>query len=162
VKEIAVLFLASAVFSLGCRVLLRMQKPANAGPLPDDQRPCFETLRTLLGAACTIDCQVRLSDLFEVRPERGRQPLFRLTDGLHLDFLLADAASGLPLCGIALDDHLPRDPRIDRLFATHDLLLLRIPREHLADPATLRAAMARLARPAPRPTPSPRGARESG
>lgn len=161
-KEIAVLFLASAVFSFGCRVLLRMQKPASAGPLPDDQRPCFETLRALLGSACAIDCQVRLTDLFEIRPECGRQPLFRLTDGLLLDFLLADAASGLPLCGIALDEHLPRDPRIDRLFARHDLLLLRIPREHLADPATLRAAMARLARPAPMPAPPRHGARESG
>lgn len=161
-KDIVLLFLGSALFSIGCRVLLRKQGPMNAARVPPDQQPCFHTLSTLLRPACAIDCQVRLTDLFEIRPERGRQALFRRTDGLRLDFLLADSASGLPLCAISLDDHLPRDPRIDRLFAAHDLLLLRIPREHLADPAILRAAIARLKRPAPRHSPPRSGVRDSG
>lgn len=162
-KEIAFLFLGSALFSIGCRALLRRQRHLHsAARAPLDQQPCFQTLATLLGPTCAIDCQIPLADLFEIRPERGRQPLYRRIAGLRLDFLLADTATGLPLCGIALDDHLPRDPRIDRLFTSHDLLLLRIPREHLADPAILREAIARLNRPAPRHSPPRSGVRDSG
>jgi hypothetical protein len=163
VKEITFLFLGSALLSIGCRALLRRQRRLqSAARAPLDQQPCFHTLAELLGPTCAIDCQVPLADLFEVRPERGRQPLYRRIAGLRLDFLLADANTGLPLCGIALDDHLPRHPGIDRLFATHDLLLLRVPREHLADPAILRASIARLNRPAPRHSPPRSGARDSG
>lgn len=167
VKEIFLLFLGSAAFTAGLRFLVSRQRDASrrasvATRVPRDQRVCFRTLAELLGPTCAIDCQIPLPDLFEVRPERGRQPLYRRIAGLRLDFLLADAATGLPLCGVALDDHLPRHPSIDRLFAAHDLLLLRVPREQLADAAALRASIARLNRPAPRHSPPRSGARDSG
>ncbi len=166
-KEIVLLFLGSAAFTAGLRFLMRRQRDASrkasvATRVPADQQACYRTLAELLGPTCAIDCQIPLADLFEVRPERGRQPLYRHIAGLRLDFLLTDATTGLPLCGIALDDHLPRLPVIDRIFASHDLLLLRVPREHLAHPGRLRASIARLNRPAPRHSPPRSGARDSG
>lgn len=137
------LFVGSALFSLTLHLALRHHR-RSVGQLervrrkehlmtPAEQE-FFAVLEPLVRPYCRISIKVRLADLFEVRPERGRQAAFNLIANKHVDFILTGHETGRILCGIELDDRSQkradrrkRDAFVDQLFASQDLPLLRIP-----------------------------------
>ena len=167
------LFVGSALFSFTLRFMLqgRHRRPGSCPPVldlsdrhapaPSDlmrldvhlltpaEREFFAILEPLSRPACRISIKVRLADLFEVRPERGRQTAFDLISNKHIGFIVTELETGRIVCGIELDDLTHRqagragyDAFVNRLFASQQLPLVRVSCSHRHDPAALRRELA--------------------
>ena len=113
------------------------------------ERDFLSILESIAPPGCRILIKVRLADLFEVRPERGRQSAFNLISNKHLDFLVTEHGNSRILCGIEIDDRSQplkdrekRDAFVNQLFASQQLPLVRIPCTRRYDPKVLRDALA--------------------
>ena len=163
------LFVGSALLSFTIRRMLRRQHrrppvlnaPLSPAPvLPDLMQPdehlliraeqeFFTVLEPLVRPVCRISIKVALADLFEVRPERGRQAAYGLISNKHVGFILTEHETGRIVCGIELDAPASRQPGsagydafVDQLFASQQLPLLRIPCARRYDPEDLRQKLA--------------------
>ena len=163
------LFVGSALLSFTIRRMLRGQHrrppvlnaPLSPAPvLPDLMQPdehlliraeqeFFTVLEPLVRPVCRISIKVALADLFEVRPERGRQAAYGLISNKHVGFILTERETGRIVCGIELDALPSRQPGsveydafVDQLFASQQLPLLLIPCARRYDAGALRQKLA--------------------
>ena len=93
------LFVGSALFSLTLHLALRHHR-RSVGQLDlvrkklhlvtPAERDFLAVLEPLVRPACRISVKVRLADLFEIRPERGRQSSYNLISNQHIDFILTE------------------------------------------------------------------------
>lgn len=162
---IAGLFVGSALFSLTLHLALRHHR-RSVGQLElvrrkvhlmsPAERDFLAVLEPVVRHVCQISIKVRLADLFEIRPERGRQSAYHLISNQHIGFILAERETGHILCGIQLVNlsrpepgGLKRDTRVDQLFASQQIPLFRIPCARRYDPAALRETLAGILGQAP-------------
>jgi very-short-patch-repair endonuclease len=103
------------------------------------ERDFFETLREVAQSEdLAVFTKVRLSDLVKVRLGiENRQVLQNRIQQKHVDFVLCSSSQLAPVLVVELDDRshqLPRrqerDILVDRIFASADLPILRIPVAH--------------------------------
>lgn len=96
----------------------------------------YQVLRTAVGEQALICPKVNLGDLFYVSTgdHRKNRALANRVDRKHVDFLLCDPKTVLPVLGIELDDksherpdRKTRDELVDSVFAAAGLPLVRIP-----------------------------------
>ncbi len=94
----------------------------------------FDVLEPLVRSSCRVSSNVRLLDLFHIRPGSGQQSAFNKISRKHVDFVLTEHGSSRILCAIELDDsshnrpdRIERDAFVNELFASLNLPLLRIP-----------------------------------
>lgn len=113
------------------------------------ERDFLAVLEPLVRPVCRISIRVRLADLFEIRPERGRQSAFYRISNKHIDFLLTAHDTNRILCGILLDDRSRRRPGsigsdafVDRLFASQQIPLVHVPGARCQDSEDLRDILA--------------------
>jgi Protein of unknown function (DUF2726) len=147
------LFVGSALFSLTLHLALRHHR-RSVGQLDRvrrkehlmtaAERDFLAVLEPLVRSVCHISIKVRLADLFEIRPERGRQSAFNKVAHRHVDFLLTGHETSRILCGILLDDRSRRRPGrpgrdsfVDQLFASQRIPLFRVPGARLHDTEAL-------------------------
>ncbi len=97
------------------------------------ERDFLSGLEPLVRSVCRISIKVRLTDLFEIRPERGRQSAFHRAANRHVDFLLTGHETGRILCGIVLGGRPGKDGLVDRLFASQRIPLFRVTGARLHD-----------------------------
>ena len=164
------LFVGSALLSFTFHLLLRGhdRRAGNSPPVPDPaDRPgsvpsdplgrsehllspaeldFVSVLGPLVSPVCRISIKVRIADLFEIRP--GHQAAYSLISNKHVGFILTEHETGRIVCGIELDALPPQQPGsveydafVDRLFASQQLPLLRLPCARCYDPEALRLAL---------------------
>ena len=125
-----------------------------AGELPFRQRDDFlsaaefsfyRVLVNVVGDRVVICCKVNLADLFFVVRPGENQGYRNKIDRKHVDFLLCDAATMKPRCGVELDDsshgrrdRQDRDAFVDQVFAAAGLPLVRVPAQAAYNLAGLR------------------------
>lgn len=165
------LFVGSALLSFTFRLLLRGhdRRAGNSPPVPDPaDRPgsvpsdplgrsehlmspaeldLVSVLGPLVSPVCRISIKVRIADLFEIRP--GHQAAYSLISNKHIGFILTEHETGRIVCGIELDAPPSRQPGsveydafVDRLFASQQLPLLRLPCARCYDAGALRRELA--------------------
>ncbi|MFZ5814456.1 MAG: DUF2726 domain-containing protein, partial [Bacillota bacterium] len=94
----------------------------------------YHVLRLAAGEQYAISCKVGLSDIFYVAQKDGRMSWHNKIDRKHVDFLLCNAQSMLPIAGIELDDashyredRYERDAFVDEVFQAAGLPLFHMP-----------------------------------
>ena len=117
--------------------------------LTDAEFQFYHTLRTYLGHAVTICPKVSLGDLFFAAGE-NRAGYLNKINRKHVDFLLCDPDSMVPICGVELDDsthqrpeRIERDRFVDGVYEAAGLPLIH------ADPALGAARQAARQNPIP-------------
>ena len=152
------LFIGSALFSLTLHVALRHHRRSvrqldrvrkKQHLMTPAEREFHSILEPVVRPYGRISLKVRLADLFEIRPERGRQSAYHLISNQHIDFLVTEHGTSRILCGIELDDRShqrpdrqKRDAFVNQLFASQDLPLVRIRCARRYDPEVLRETLA--------------------
>ena len=101
--------------------------------LTDAEFQFYQTLRTYLGAAVTICPKVSLGDIFFAAGE-NRAGFLNKINRKHVDFLLCDPESMIPICGVELDDsthqrpdRVERDRFVDAVYDAAGLPLVHVP-----------------------------------
>ncbi|QDT65803.1 DUF2726 domain-containing protein [Calycomorphotria hydatis] len=94
----------------------------------------YHVLLQAIDANTTVCCKVNLNDLFFVREPQKNQGARNRIDRKHVDFVLCDAKTMSPLCGIELDDkshrrgdRVKRDKFVNGIFDFAGVPLLRVP-----------------------------------
>lgn len=151
------LFVGSALFSLTLHLALRHHR-RSVGQLDRvrrkehlmtaAERDFLAVLEPLVRSVCHISIKVRLTDLFEIRPERGRQSAYHLVSNHHVGFILNAHETGQIVCGIELlvssrqlPDGAKRAALVDHLFASQQIPLFRFPGTHRYAPEALRETL---------------------
>lgn len=108
----------------------------------------YKVLQQALAGQATICPKVNLADLFFVAGT-GNQALRNKFDRKHVDFLICDARTMQPRCGIELDDsshgradRQERDELVNQLFDAAGLPLVRFPVRSAYNAAQLAALLA--------------------
>lgn len=101
--------------------------------LTDAEFQFYQTLRTYLGHSVTICPKVSLGDLFFAAGE-NRAGYLNKINRKHVDFLLCDPDSMIPICGVELDDsthqrpdRMERDRFVDAVYNAAGLPLVHVP-----------------------------------
>ncbi len=94
----------------------------------------YHVLRLAAGEGYAISCKVGLADIFYVAQQGGRMAWHNKIDRKHVDFLLLNAQTMLPIAGIELDDashdrqdRQERDAFVDQVFEAAGLPLFHMP-----------------------------------
>lgn len=101
--------------------------------LTEEEQRFYRVLQVVVGMRYAIQAQVALIEVFQPKGGKNYYSSRNQIAGKHIDFLLCDPDSLMPMLGIELDDpshqqtdRTVRDRFINQLFATHNLPLLRI------------------------------------
>ncbi len=106
----------------------------------------YTALRAFLDDSIAVCPKVNLADIFFAAGEKNaRMAHINKINRKHVDFLLCDAETMVPLCGIELDDsshqradRIERDAFVDAVYAAADLPLVHAPLKNGFEPEQLR------------------------
>lgn len=116
-------------YDLGLRTL---PYEINRNFLTPAERRFYRYLDSYIGGRLALFAKVSLRDVFQVSRSAGQETLsyFNRINRKHVDFLLCDPKSFVPLCGIELDDsshqraeRRERDKLVDRVYENAGLPL---------------------------------------
>ena len=116
-------------YDLGLRTL---PYEVNRDFLTPAERRFFLALQTYIDGRLALFAKVNLRDVFKVSRSAGQETLsyFNRINRKHVDFLLCDRKTFLPLCGVELDDSThqqaerrERDKLVDRVYDNAGLAL---------------------------------------
>ncbi|MDD6174561.1 MAG: DUF2726 domain-containing protein [Firmicutes bacterium] len=118
--------------------------------LTDAEFQFYQTLRTYLGSSVTICPKVSLGDIFFAAGE-NRAGFLNKINRKHVDFLLCDPESMVPVCGVELDDsthqrpdRMERDRFVDAVYEAAGLPLVHVPLQNGYTPDELNGFLGEL------------------
>jgi hypothetical protein len=112
------------------------------------ERDFYQVLKSVVGEEATIFIKVGLQDIFKITDQSIYTTARNRISTRHLDFLLCDPETFMPIAGIELDDSSHnREDRVrydefkDRVFAAAVLPLIRFPVRAKFEAAEIRAVL---------------------
>lgn len=108
----------------------------------------FLVLKGVLPPERALMAKVNLADLFFIRPPHLNKAAKNRIDRKHVDFLICNAKTMMPVLGVELDDashqqkdRMERDDFVDRVFAAAGLPILHVKAARAYQPEVLAEAV---------------------